>query len=248
MTITQHPVEAMESSTYVQVRKMDIGNYIISMQSIFRGANQQNYHSFPSAFILIAYNRATKRSDTLKVEDMADFMPGDTEKIRVRDVTRDIRFDKLALIIDWEGSSDHWTSELIGYVDDTLRTIYSGGIEELKRKDQWTLTGFSDGEEEITRHQFDNFPLTISLKTFEGEVKTPDTLVTNFETEATDTVHAWRIFKTGGHAPYNILPGEKFTIDTVLPASQTAIMHMDSVILRATSDKLFQHIKVSDAG
>src|SRR5437868_2090889 len=139
--------------SYVPIKKADIGNYLVSVQAVFWRQLTTHHQDSLGGNVLIAYNKATKKADTLELNGI-DYMPNFSADLKIEDVTRDIAFDRLAVIIGWEGDSDNWYSSLIGYVDDTLRTIYEdpnpGGIEKLKRKDRWTLTGFSWGSEDIT--------------------------------------------------------------------------------------------------
>jgi hypothetical protein len=230
---------------------------VVSIQSAF-GAGMKgtkgNFYPRDSlrGNILIVADKKTNKRDTVDVHEL-QLMPYESsrEYIRITDVTRETGFDKLALVLYWINDESHKFSGLIGYLKDTLQIIGMGldEIVDLKRKDQWTLVGHCWGDEEITGVRDPTFLLIISLKTFEKDVKTPDTLVTKFEAEAADAIHTYRIFKSGASAPYTIKPGDQFRIDTVLTKLQTVIISMgDSIVLRTTAEQIQDKLKRGTAG
>ena len=216
---------------HVEVKHFDLENFGVSVQSAlgpgmkgFKG----KYYPFDSlkGNILVVYDKKKHKRDTLDVTEI-NLLPGNTslEYLEIKDVTRDVGFDKLAFILSWSGDSDKINSEIIGYAGDTLKSIYRDYnlIVDVKRKDKWTLAGHSWGEDEVTRHVDSTYVFTISLKTFEDKTSPPDTLVTSFDTEATDTIHAYRVFRSGAYKPYDIMPGTTLRVDTVFPILQTVV-------------------------
>jgi len=144
-------------------------------------------------------------------------------------------------------------STLVGYIGDTLTIIYAdpnpGGIKELHRKDQWTITGLSFGEDSLTGDRNILCPLTISLRTGEGEIRTPDISVLLFDTQAKEPISAWRSRKPGDSVAFTIPAGAAFRIDTVYNTTKTAVLSLgDSVILRTRFEELQSKFAVSDAG
>jgi hypothetical protein len=227
------------SITISGVKNADFGHYHITLQSRKEGRQT----------VLILYDRTTHKIDSLDLGEVE----ADPVSTHITNITRTIGFDKLALIIDWQGDSDHMYSKLVGYMGDTLKIIYEdpnpGGIKELRRKDEWTLTGLSYGQNDLTEEYNELCPLTISLKTGEGEIKEPDTAAVRFETEAREPIFAYRISRSGVSADYMIAPGTAFRIDTIFNLSKTAVLSIgDSVVLRTKVEQLKSKIKVSDAG
>jgi len=221
------------------VKESDAGHYHIAIQPRKEGMSS----------VLILYDKSTYQIDSLDLSEVRV----DSEYTHITNVTKSIGFDKLALIIDWRGESDHMYSELVGYIGDTLKLIYKdpnpGGIKELNRKDPWTLTGLSFGQDPLTYDYNLLCPLTISLKTCEGEIKMPDTAVVQFETEALEPILAHRVSRSGPGIDYMIATGVTFRIDTIFNVSKTAVLSIgDSVRLQTGVDQLEQKIKVSSAG
>lgn len=221
------------------IKQADFGHYHLAIQPRKEGQSS----------VLILYDRATHLIDSIDLGEVS----ADSEYTHITNVTKTIGFDRLALIIDWRGDSDHMYSKLVGYIGDTLKVIYEdpnpGGIKELSRKDQWTLTGLSFGQDPLTAEFNILCPLTISLKTGEGEIKMPDTAAVQFETEALEPILAHRINKTGSGIDYMIATGVAFRIDTIFNVSKTAVLSIgDSIRLRTGTDQLEQKIKVSGAG
>ena len=223
----------------VGIKQADLSHYHIAIQP--RKEGQES--------VLILYDKTTHELDSVDLGEVRV----DSEYTHITNITKTIGFDKLALIIDWRGDSDHMYSELVGYVGDTLKVIYEdpnpGGIKELSRKDQWTLTGLSYGQDELTAEFNILCPLTISLQTGEGEIKMPDTAAVLFETEALEPILAHRISRTAAPADFMIATGIAFRIDTIFNVSKTAVLSIgDSVRLRTEVDQLRSKIKVSGAG
>ena len=223
----------------VGIKQADFSHYHLAIQPRKEGQSS----------VLILYDMTTHQIDSLDLGEVRV----DSDYTHITNVTKTIGFDKLALIIDWHGDSDHMYSELVGYMGDTLKVIYEdpnpGGIKELNRKDQWTLTGLSFGQDPLTYDYNILCPLTISLKTGEGEIKMPDTTAIQFETEALEPILAHRISRTGAGIDYMIATGVAFRIDTIFNISKTAVLSIgDSIRLKTGVDQLEQKIKVSSAG
>lgn len=222
----------------VGIKETDAGDYHLAIQLRKEGKT-----------VLIVYGKKTHQIDSLDLGQVR----ADSVYTHITNITKTIGFDKLALIIDWRGDGDLMYSELVGYMSDTLKIIYDdpnpGGIKELTRKDQWTLTGLSFGQEPLTADYSIVCPLTISLKTGEGEIKMPDTAAVQFETEALEPILAHRINRTGDGIDYMIATGVAFRIDTIFNRSKAAVLSIgDSIRLKAGIDQLEQKIKVSGAG
>jgi len=199
--------------------------------------------------VLFVYNRKTHHIDSLELKDVEP----NENTTRLTNLTRSLSFDRLALLIDWQGDSDNMYSTLVGYMGDTLKVIYAdpnpGGIKELHRKDQWTITGLSFGEDSLTGDRNILCPLTISLRTGEGEIRTPDISTLLFDTQAKEPIAAWRFRKPGDSVAFTIPAGAAFRIDTVDNTTKTAVLSLgDSVILRTRFEELHSKFAVSDAG
>lgn len=221
------------------IKQADFGHYHIAIQPRKEGEES----------VLILYDKTKHQVDSLALGAVR----ADSVYTHITNVTRTLGFDELALIIDWRGDSDHMYSKLVGYMGDTLKVIYEdpnpGGIKELTRKDQWTLTGLSYGQDELTNEYNILCPLTISLKTGEGEIKMPDTAAVLFETEALEPILARRITRSGAALEYMIATGIAFRIDTIFNVSKTAVLSIgDSIVLRTPVEQLQSKIKVSGAG
>ena len=229
----------IQNSIPLGIKQADAGHYHLAIQS--RKEGQES--------VLILYDMTTHQIDSVNLGEVRV----DSEYTHITNVTKKLGFDKMALIIDWRGDSDHMYSKLVGYMGDTLKVIYEdpnpGGIKELNRKDQWTLTGLSFGQDPLTADYNILCPLTISLKTGESEIKMPDTAVVQFETEALEPILAHRISRSGAGIDYMIATGVAFRIDTIFNISKTAVLSIgDSIRLQTGVDQLESKIKVSGAG
>lgn len=245
-TVVLGSVDTIELRNYLPIQTKELGDFRVSVLAVFKG-QQSHSEDDLEANILVYYNKKTGRGDTLELDPDEKHMPDDTDRVHLQDVTKDIEFDKPAMIVGWEGSSDYLNEELVGFINDTLKVIFSGRSDSLRRADKWTITGLTPEPEFVTGIEY-NSRLTISLKTLEAVATTPDTIPIHYDTKSTQAIKAWRIFSNGEHVPYTIPRGRTLSIDTVLPEKRTVIMHMDSVILRATSDNVQGKIEVSTAG
>ena len=197
--------------------------------------------------VLVVYDRKTHRVDSLELPDVTP----DTSYSRLTNLTRSLAFDRLAILIDWLGRPDDMYSMLVGYVGDTLKVIYAdpnpGGIKELHRKDQWTLTGTTFAVDTFTQTKLIYCPITISLRTGEAKMQIPDFAELLFDTQATAPITAWRIRGTGDSVAY-IIPAEaQFRMDTVFYRRGTAALSIgDSVFLKARFDDLRSKFEGND--
>lgn len=219
------------------VKRLDSGPFHVAIQS--RNNNQSG--------ILFVYNRKTHRVDSLELPNVTP----DSSYTRLTDVARSLAFDRPAILIDWLGRPDDMYSMLVGYVGDTLKVIYAdpnpGGIKELHRKDQWTLTGITFAVDTFSKTKLIYCPITISLRTGEATMMIPDYAEVLFDTQATASIAAWRIRGPGDSVAYTIPAGAIFRIDTVFYSKKIAALSVgDSIILRSRLDDLRSKFEGND--
>jgi len=224
-------------ATLSGVKQLDAGPLRVVMLS--RDSGQRG--------VLVVYDRKMHRVDSLELPNVTP----DSSYTRLTNVTRSLAFDRLAVLIDWLGRPDDMYSMLVGYVGDTLKVIYSdpnpGGIKELHRKDQWTLTGITLAVDTFAQSSYIYCPITISLRTGEAKMQIPEYAEILFDTEATAPIEAWRIRGPGDSVAYTIPKGARFRMDTVFYTKNTAALSIgDSVFLKARFDDLRSKFEGND--
>src|SRR6266481_2449823 len=95
-------VTMVQDSIPVGIKQADFGHYHLAIQPRKEGQSS----------VLILYDRTTHQIDSVELVEVRV----DSEYTHITNVTKTIGFDKLALIIDWQGDSDHMYSELVGYM------------------------------------------------------------------------------------------------------------------------------------
>ncbi|HEY4286277.1 MAG TPA: hypothetical protein VGN00_04185 [Puia sp.] len=229
---------AQSGSVAKVFKQADFGIYHISAEADEKGQQSR----------LVVYNSVTQKKDILD-------LPGvETDSIytRLTNLTHTVGFEKLALLLDWQGPSDNMHSCFIGYINDSLKLIYGDDyndmIKELHRKDPQTITGISFCRDSLTQESI-YCPLTISLPSGDAQILQPDTVALQFPTEAKEPIFAYRIGSSGKLFDYMIPTGTPFQIDTVFNVSGTVILSIgDSIRLQTKFDQLALKFKVSDAG
>jgi len=219
------------------IKQLDTGPFHVALLS--RDSGQSG--------VLFVYDHKTHQVDSLSLPNVTP----DTSYTRLTNVTRSLAFDRLAILIDWLGRPDDMYSMVVGYIGDTLKVIYSdpnpGGIKELHRKDQWTLTGITFSVDTFSQTKLIYCPITISLRTGEAKMQIPDCAEILFDTQATAPIAAWRIRGPGDSVAYTIPEGSAFRMDTVFYTKRIAALSIgDSVFLRAHFDELRSKFEGND--
>lgn len=245
-------VDTTESSNRNRFEKFNLANYRIHTQKIIGNYSislwQDLSNNGDSPFLLIN-DTLTHKKDTLELSDISDLQE---RKVDIEDITKSVGFRQLTLSLTWQGESDGFYSEVIGYQSDTLKELFdipAGALVDIKRKDQWTLQGHVLDRDDIVYMAHDNYIIIVSLKDYAVNIYSPDTLAIDYYTTATDTIHTYRILPSGKQVPYTVLPDIHFHIDTFYSRQQVVSLHLDdSMRLRVHHDSITLKVKGNIAG
>ncbi len=144
--------------------------------------------------LLLINNSFTHKKDTLPLSYITDLQD---RHVDIVDLTQKVGFHQLTVSLSWEGENDNIYSEIVGYQQDTLKELFKiptvGGLIDLKRKDKQTLIGHVFCQDDIVYMPHDNYIITVSLPDYDVNVRTPENVSIDYDTKATDTIHAYRL-------------------------------------------------------
>lgn len=229
-----------------EILNKDIAGYSVIIKRRDELPDSNGYYSGEtSGNFLFVRHLQTNKTDSLKLENYDDMLG-----VVIEELSDSLGFKKPALLLSWTGDSDVPWHELVVYRNDSLRTIFLyDAITSLKRKDEWTLEGFSISRDEIASSFQRDYPFTISLRT--GDIKNPLPAVQyiGWPTVALDNIKAYKMTGARDSSAHNIDKGTMLTIDTLYRWKNTVRLRIgDSLILYTTPEALKEKIETNTAG
>jgi hypothetical protein len=219
--------------------RLELPNYTIILK-----AKYESPHQMAEGYLFV-YDKKKNKTDSLKMENVDDLYG-----LRMKDLTDSLKFPKLGVLLSWNGDSDILMQEFVGYDKDTLKSFFQlNNIISLKRKDQWTITGFVRDRDEIVAWSQDDYPVTISLKTGEANQTHPPVQYIGAESRALENVHVHLMKTPKDSSAYTIKAGTKFRVDTIYRSKNyVRLVTEDSLIIHAVPDSLQFKILTNTAG
>jgi hypothetical protein len=211
-----------EFDTYKEEGHLDLKNYFIRIISGHYRSDSSDYNGalFPQRNLLIVRNKATGMSDTTLMET-SDYLDG----VTFEELSDSLRFKPLLLQLNWYGDSDIPMSEFVGYWHDTLRSLFTlDNIVSIVRKDEWTLSGFTQQRDEIIYQAEPDYPFTVSLKDFKVEGDDPPVQYIGWHTKTLEPVKGYKMISEKDSIRYTIKAGKKVMVDTFYRAAGRVIL------------------------
>lgn len=233
---------------YIERGRLDLKDYFIIVKSQFTIPDSLKYDSsfYFDDHILMITDKKNNTADSLALE--GDFYYRDD--IKIEDYSDSLHFKTLLLYITWTGSSDIEQAIFTEYNNQSLKVLFSvESLVTLARKDEWTLTGFVSGRDELVYSGQQDYPVTISLKDYEVKITEPNIQYIGYPTFALAGFKAYRDRNLKQSSAYTIKKGKKLTVDTLYRAANLVrLIVADTIILYARPDKIKEHIQGNTAG
>ena len=233
---------------YEEKGRLDSKEYLITIQvgSYFSDSVIYSNSLYPQRNLLIIHNKANNTSDTIKLET-SDYL----DDVTIKDLSDSLHFKSLFLQIEWAGDSDVPWSEFAGYLNDTLKSFFTMAfVESLQRKDEWTLSGFMTGRDELVGNFQHDYPVTISLKDFVvADEQRPLVQYIGYETIATEPIKGYKMISKNDSLPYIIKTGKKVFVDSLYrTAGRVRLIISDSIIVHTKFDEAKGKLQENTAG
>jgi len=234
--------------TYEEKGRLDLKDYFISIQAGYYSSDSLTYSnsSYPQRNLLIVRNKANDRSDTIKMETSDDL-----EGVTIKDLSDSLHFSSLFLQTEWTGDSDAPCSEFAGYWNDTLRSFFTlAFVESLRRTDEWTLSGFTGGRDELVGDFQHDYPVTISLKNFDvSDEQIPVAQYIGYRTITLEPIKGYKMINQKDSISYTIKKGSKVIVDTLYrTAGRVRLIISDSIIFNTKFDEAKGKLQENTAG
>lgn len=232
---------------YEQKKHLETKKFIVDIKRGYYLADtvRDPRRFYPDEDLLIVRNKATNKSDTVKLEGYNSL--SDDE---ITDYSDSLHFS-LCLGIDWIGDSDMPMTELVGYWRDTLRSIVViGNLLSIHRKNEWMLSGFTMGRDEIVSMGEDDYPFEFSLKDYSMKDDPPPVQYIGHSTVTMESVKGYKMINKKDSVAYTIKKGVEVFVDTFYRAAGRVILLIlpDSTHFHTTYDKVQFKLKSDDAG
>jgi len=233
---------------YVEKGSLDLKDHFISIQAGYYYSDSLEYANslFPQRNLLIVRNKAINISDTIKLE-ASDYL----DDVTIKDLSDSLHFKSVFLQIELTGDSDVPWSEFAGYWNDTLKSFFTMPfVQTLRRKDEWTLSGFiADRDELVGNFQYD-YPFTISLKDFViSDEQKPTVQYIGYSTITLEPIKGYKMISQKDSIPYTIKKGKELVVDTLYRAAGTVrLIISDSIIIHAKIDEAKEKLQENTAG
>jgi hypothetical protein len=237
-----------EKTIYIERARLELKNYSIAIKSKFILPDELKEDSsfyFEQNFLFV-YNKTSKRTDSVHL-DMDYYSP---YRLAIEDLSDSLRFKNLLLQLSWIGDSDMDMYEFIECGNHSLKNLFSvTDLVTLKRKDEWTLSGFVSGRDELVYSGESDYPVTISLKNNEVKITDPAIQYIGYTSKALKDIRVYRDQAQNKTSAYTIKKGTGIIIDTLYRSRNLVrLIVSDSIILYARPDKIKDKIQQNTAG
>ncbi len=240
--------KSFDFDRYEEKGHLDLKNYFISIQAGIYNSDSITYSNelYPQRNLLIVNNKATNRTDTIKIE-ADDYLDG----VTIKDLSDSLHFNSLFLQIEWTGDSDAPWSEFAGYWNDTLRSFFTlAFVESLQRKDKWTLSGFTGGRDELVGNFQDDYPVAISLRDFSVfDEQEPAVQYIGYQTITLAAIKGYKMITQKDSIPYTLKKGKEVFVDTLYRAAGgVRLIICDSIVFHTNIDEAKGKLQENTAG
>jgi hypothetical protein len=186
------------------------------------------------------------------VLDSIELAEGCEDGVIVQDVTKQLHFRNPLFSISTPAGSDNYTSEFIGYSNDSLKKLFEifefGHPATLQWKDEHTLTGFVKNRDELV-YSFQDYPITVSLDNYEVKYEKPEKQEISYTTEALDDVSGYRLSLNNQKTKYLIKKGTTILIASLNRITNTVrIIVQDTIVIYVPFTNIKDKVQVNAAG
>jgi hypothetical protein len=235
-------------TVYVERGHLDLEKYFITVKSkyLFPDSIDEDSSFYAREVYLIVRNKADNTTDSLPIETGYNYF----HDMKIEDYSDSLHFNDLLLRIDWIGDSDMEESFFVEYDNHSIKGSF--GITELvflERKDEWTLSGFVAGRDEIVYAAQTDYPLTVSLKDYKVYTPDPPKQRIGWWTKAFTNIKVYRDSSLNEASAYIIKKGKEFDVDTLYRTSNIIrLIVSDTIILYSRPEKLRDKVRINAAG
>jgi len=240
--------EGQRTTILITREQFEFKNYVVAIKSKFilpHKIQEDSSHYFEKNYLVI-YNKRTKATDstTLQLDAYSPY------RLEVADLSDSLKLQPLFLHISWTGDDDAAQDEFAGYDHGILKHLFSiPGVMSLQKKDQWTLTGFTSKQDDFVYNTEFDYPVTVSLQTYEVRVKDPAVQYIGYLTKAVGNIKMYKRQGLEESSSYTLKRGTRINVDTLYRTRNLIrIITSDSVILYGRPDKVKGKIKEETAG
>jgi hypothetical protein len=206
---------------YEQRRHFNLKKYVIDMKAgyYFADSTRDRHTIYPEENLLIARNKATNKSDTIKLETNDNLHDAE-----ITDFSDSLHLDA-CFGIDWSGDSDMPMTELVGIWRDSLQSFFTiAFLLSIERKNEWTLSGFRRSRDEIVDMGEDDYPFEFSLRDYSMKDDPPPVQYIGHSTKTLEPVKGYKMINKKDSVAYTIKPGVKVVVDTFYRAAGRVIL------------------------
>jgi hypothetical protein len=233
---------------YIERAHLELGNYSFAIQTIFDIPDTIDYDSslYSTGNFLFIRDKKNDHLDSLKLE-IDFYAPANLE---LKDFTDSLHFKSLVLCVSWSGNSDQPGSEFVEYDGESLEKLFTiDNLVSLERKDEWTLSGFVAGRDEVVYSGQDDYPITISLKDYKIHTTIPDKQSIGYATVALEDLKAYRSQKLNDRSVFLIRKGRELIVDSIYRSQKLVrLIVEDSIILYQRPDVISKTVQHNTAG
>jgi len=233
--------------SYKEEGHIDLKNYLVRIISGHFDADSASYsgEGFPQRNLLIVRDKKMGRSDTTLMET-TDYLDNSS----FVEMSDSLHFKRPLIQVNWYGDSDIPMSEFLGYSHDTLKTLFTlDNIVSIMRKDEWTLTGFMSGRDEIIYQPEDDYPFTVSLEDFTVESEPPPVQYIGWRTKTLEPVKGFKMITIKDSIRYTVKKGIELRVDTFYRSAGRVILILpDSSKFHTTFEEVKLKLESNSAG
>ncbi len=238
-----------EKELLVKRGNYEDGRYKVSAYSRFMIPEKISYDSsfyFQENFVTLT-DKSTNRTYKIEITEPCT----DCSDIIIDNVTSSLGFKNAVFEITTPDCSDRFISEFISFKKDTLQKLFDiSDVQpvELIRTNDYSLTGTVKDRDEIVDN-FQDYPITVSLKDYSVTVTKPLRQEIDFETEVLEDIHGIQNGDKALTSPYIIKKGTKLIVDSIFRDTQQVRLKLnDSLYIICPISELTGKLQGNSAG
>jgi len=238
-----------EKELLVKRGNYEDGRYKVSAYSRFMIPEKISYDSsfyFQENFVTLT-DKSTNRTYKIEITEPCT----DCSDIIIDNVTSSLGFKNPVFEITTPDCSDRFISEFISFKKDTLQKLFEiSDVQpaELIRTNDYSLTGTVKDRDEIVDN-FQDYPITVSLKDYSVTVTKPLRQQIDFETEVLEDIHGIQNGDKALASRYIIKKGTKIIVDSIFRDKQQVRLRLnDSLYIICPISELIGKLQGNSAG
>jgi hypothetical protein len=238
-----------EKELFIERGRYEDAQYKLLAFSRFMIPKNISYDSsyYHKGNILSLTNKSTNRSYKIQLTDPCT----GGSRVIISNVTTALHFKKPLFEITTPDCSDWYISEFIQLENDSLRNLFEisdTGPAELKRLHENALVGTVKDRDEIVGN-FQDYPITVSLTDYSVTETKPSIQKIDWESEALEDIHGYRINDNLSKSRYTIKQGQKLIVDSLFrDAKKIILIVQDSIRVMCPTSEVKDKLQGNAAG